>query len=94
MSSTLVGRIALGTAQFGLDYGISNLGGQTSHSELQAILELASESGIDCLDTAIGYGNSEENLGRAGVDSFKVVTKFPQMPADDVRAALLDCTPG
>ncbi len=68
-------KLALGTVQFGLDYGISNVSGQVSFEEVEKILKLAKESSIDTLDTATGYGNSEKVLGSAGVNDFKLVTK-------------------
>jgi len=68
-------KIALGTVQFGLDYGISNVSGQVSFEEVGKILKLAKESSIDTLDTATSYGNSEKVLGSAGVNDFKIVTK-------------------
>ena len=34
-------KLALGTAQFGFDYGISNIKGQTNFSEIKKILKLA-----------------------------------------------------
>jgi len=75
-------KIALGTVQFGLDYGVSNETGQVSLFEAKRILLVAKENVIDLLDTAIAYGNSEEVLGKAGVDEFRVVTKLPS-PIDN-----------
>jgi len=72
-------KIALGTVQFGLDYGISNVSGQVPCMEVKKILKLAKENLINTLDTATGYGNSEKVLGRAGVDDFKIVTKTAPM---------------
>jgi aryl-alcohol dehydrogenase-like predicted oxidoreductase len=74
-------RVALGTAQLGLPYGIANQTGQVGRSEAKAMLQLAATSGIDTLDTAIAYGESEMCLGEAGVKAFKVVTKLPAIPA-------------
>jgi aryl-alcohol dehydrogenase-like predicted oxidoreductase len=73
-------RVALGTVQFGLPYGIANQTGQVGRPEAQAMLQLAATSGIDTLDTAIAYGESETCLGEAGVQAFKVVTKLPAIP--------------
>lgn len=73
-------RVALGTVQFGLPYGIANQTGQVGRSEAKAMLQLAATSGIDTLDTAIAYGDSEACLGEAGVQAFKVVTKLPAIP--------------
>ena len=75
-------KIALGTVQFGLDYGIANEAGQVSLGEAQRTLSLAKENEIDVLDTAIAYGTSEEVLGKVGIDGFCVVTKLPSLPAD------------
>ena len=62
----MTGRIALGTAQFGLDYGVANQAGQISPSAAKAILSLATKNELDTLDTAIAYGNSEAVLGALG----------------------------
>lgn len=75
-------KVALGTVQFGLDYGIANEAGQVSLYEAQRVLSLAKGNGIDVLDTAIAYGTSEEVLGKVGVDGFRVVTKLPSLPED------------
>ncbi len=56
-------RLALGTVQFGVDYGVTNAGGKTPASEVARVLELACEYGIDTLDTAPAYGSSEQVLG-------------------------------
>lgn len=73
-------RLALGTVQFGLNYGIANQTGQMGRNDCERILALATRAGIDVLDTAISYGDSEERLGEVGVATFRVVTKLPQLP--------------
>lgn len=73
-------RLALGTVQFGLPYGIANQAGQVSREQAGEILSVARESGIDTLDTAIAYGDSEANLGAIGTKGFKLVTKLPALP--------------
>lgn len=75
-------RLALGTAQFGLSYGVANQHGQVSIDQVAQILRFASSVGVDTLDTAIAYGNSEQCLGEIGVSSWKVVSKLPEIPAD------------
>jgi len=81
-------KLALGTVQFGLNYGIANHGGQVSQAEAGRILALAAARGIDMLDTAIAYGDSEQALGQLGVAEWQIVTKLPSMPDDckDVAA--------
>lgn len=52
------------------------------------MLQLAASNGIDVLDTAILYGESEACLGELGVKPFKLVSKLPPVPLDcaDVSA--------
>ena len=73
-------KIALGTAQFGLDYGVANQQGMISSAEAKSIVECARENGISTLDTAIAYGNSEQRLGEIGVQDWQVVSKLPAPP--------------
>lgn len=81
-------KIALGTAQFGQNYGVANTAGQLTLEESRKILTFASSQGIDTLDTAIGYGESESALGSIGVNGWNIVTKLPALPdtCDDVGA--------
>ena len=73
-------RMALGTVQVGMRYGVANAVGRVSLKEATKILSVARNHGIDLLDTAISYGESEETLGDAGVGEWKVVTKLPALP--------------
>ncbi len=74
-------RLALGTAQFGLQYGIANSTGQVNAAEVKRLLALAQLSGIDTLDTAFAYGESEQCIGSANIPHFKVITKLPELTA-------------
>lgn len=69
-------RLAIGTVQFGLPYGISNNSGKTPEKEVAKILALARKSGINTLDTASAYGESELVLGHQNLKSFKLISKF------------------
>jgi len=68
-------KLALGTAQFGLDYGITNHSGQVAIGEVKNIMNYAKYKDIDTLDTASGYGNSEKILGEIGVNNYQIITK-------------------
>lgn len=74
-----VSKIALGTVQFGIPYGINNRNGVPLDQEIREIFSYAAQSGIDILETASGYGNSEKKIGELSVNKFKVVTKFPKV---------------
>jgi len=72
--------LCLGTAQFGLSYGVVNAEGKVSESIVNEILREASLVGIRKLDTARVYGNAEEVLGRVlrKDDKFEITTKLPK----------------
>lgn len=75
-----ISKLALGTVQFGLPYGISSAAEKVSRDEVAAILALASSAGINTLDTAIAYGESEAVLGGVGTADWKLVSKLPALP--------------
>lgn len=70
-------RLALGTVQFGLPYGVANTQGQVSYKQAEAMLRLVRTAGIDTLDTAIAYGEAETVLGHIGVTGFRLISKVP-----------------
>lgn len=77
-------KIALGTAQFGLDYGVTNSGGQLSDDACLEILTFAEASGITKLDTAVAYGESEDKLGSFLLSqNFTVISKIPELSCAD-----------
>lgn len=76
---SLTQQIALGTAQFGLDYGITNSAGKVDLKVIDEILDAGWKGGVRLLDTAAAYGGSEEILGlalrRQPRTQWKLVTK-------------------
>ena len=56
--------LTLGTAQFGLDYGVANCTGRPDDNELRRILCVAIDAGVAQLDTARAYGDAERRIGR------------------------------
>ena len=73
-------RLALGTAQFGLRYGIANRSGQVNRGDARTIVAYAAEAGLTTLDTAMAYGDSETRLGEIGVAGWQVISKLPALP--------------
>lgn len=68
-------KIALGTAQWGMNYGISNSDGIPNNEELKTIINLAKKNQITFLDTASGYGNAEQRIGNLTNNEFNIITK-------------------
>lgn len=70
-------KIGLGTAQWGMNYGIKNVDGKPQLSEVKKILHNAQLHSIGLLDTAFAYGESEQILGLLAqqTDTFRIVTK-------------------
>jgi len=71
--------LCLGTAQFGMNYGIQG-GKKIAYTEAFEILDYALKNGITTLDTASGYGNAETIIGdyiADKTDGFKIISKLP-----------------
>lgn len=92
MTSSSIARLALGTAQFGLPYGVSNTGGQVPDAQVKAILKAAAAAGVEMLDTAAAYGDAEAIVARAAAGlrrPFLIVSKTPPgAGVDAVMAAV------
>lgn len=71
-----MGKLVLGTVQFGLQYGV-NSAGRPGEDAVREILSAAWMGGIDTLDTSSAYGNAEEVLGRCRKDPFLLISKYP-----------------
>lgn len=74
-------KLALGTVQFGIDYGINNSHGQISRSEAEGIVDYAFKHGVSVLDTARSYGHAESAIGeilllKPSYRNIEVVTKI------------------
>ena len=83
-------KLALGTVQFGLKYGVANKSGKLKINEVKKIINLAYENNINTLDTASSYGNAEDILGNIGVDNFHISTKiYPGLDLKNDKQVLL-----
>lgn len=89
-------KLILGTVQFGLHYGINNLKGKPSDNSIKKILDLAYKNGIEYLDTAEAYGDSQEKIGlyhKNSSNKFKIITKFSSAItklSDDIETRVLE----
>ncbi|MEQ9325845.1 MAG: aldo/keto reductase [Rhodospirillales bacterium] len=94
------GPFVLGCVQLGLAYGIANRTGMPDEAAATDILDAAYESGVRELDTARGYGVSEQRIGAwlaaRETRDIRIVTKLdPSCDPNDaamVRASLAAST--
>ena len=56
-------KFTLGTVQLGMEYGVANKTGKPSMEKAHEIIGAALANGVNSLDTAAAYGNSEEVIG-------------------------------
>lgn len=93
-------KLALGTVQLGMKYGIHNTTGQPSRDESFAILDTAFSTGIDTFDTARSYGDVEDIIGewirsRGMAGKVKVISKMRpkalESRSEDVAVADIVC---
>jgi aryl-alcohol dehydrogenase-like predicted oxidoreductase len=58
-------------------------GGETlSSEEVARILDTAVGHGIDSIDTAIAYGQSESVIGETAQNRFSIISKLPPLPSE------------
>jgi len=93
MKNSLINKICLGTAQFGFEYGINNPRGKIPQREVFEILLYCHQIGINYLDTAYNYGESETVIGkflRQNTKSWdlKIITKLPEN--ENVREVFME----
>jgi aryl-alcohol dehydrogenase-like predicted oxidoreductase len=60
----MLSKLTLGTAQFGLEYGVNNNVGKPDIKKSIEMLEYAYLNGIKSIDTAAAYGDSETVIGK------------------------------
>ena len=73
-------KLAIGTAQLGMKYGLFNKSRKIDFLEFKKILNLAIKNNIKIIDTAASYGDSEKKIGKYLINRrnrFKIITKLP-----------------
>ncbi len=86
-------KLGLGTVQFGLEYGVTNVAGQPVDAEIRQILACAATQGVRVLDTAAQYGRSEARLGALlePNHAFRIVTKTPSFTHSTITTEDVAC---
>jgi len=76
-------KLALGTAQLGMTYGINNKVGKPIKKTSIDIIKTAIANGVELLDTARAYGDAETTIGQIIKDGWgsrvRIVTKLPPL---------------
>ena len=75
MKKEIVKKISLGTAQFGINYGINKK--KINFKEIKKIIDYSNKIKIKKIDTAIAYGKSEKILGSFSLKNWRITTKIP-----------------
>lgn len=90
-----VGKLVLGTAQLGVDYGVANTIGRPSRGSSCELIKTAIANGVKYLDTARAYGCSEAVIGdalKAGWQGrVEIITKLSplkDLPADASKSVV------
>ena len=74
-------KISIGTAQFGMKYGVTNKNKSLTVDEISKILSYAKRNKINKIDTAYAYGSAEKKLGNFNLTNWKISTKIPKTPS-------------
>ncbi len=75
MKKKIIKKISLGTAQFGINYGINKK--KINFKEIKKIINYSNKIKIKKIDTAIAYGKSEKILGSFSLKNWRITTKIP-----------------
>ena len=70
----LLSKISIGTAQFGLDYGLGSKK-KVELPEVKKILNLCNKNCISNIDTAFNYGDAHQVLSNAPLEKFQITSK-------------------
>jgi aryl-alcohol dehydrogenase-like predicted oxidoreductase/spore coat polysaccharide biosynthesis protein SpsF (cytidylyltransferase family) len=81
-------QLTLGSAQFGMPYGVANQTGMPPADEITRIIHSAIDHGVTHIDTAQLYGESESRIGAALAGRWRsrvhVITKLGSIQTDAV----------
>lgn len=95
LNDAAVPKLVLGTAQLGMPYGIANAVGRPGANHATDMIKAAIASGVEFIDTARAYGDSEAVIGRALSDGWKdrvrVISKLSPLPDLHLGADTATC---
>lgn len=83
--------LVIGTAQWGLNYGVTNSAGRLTDDAVQGLIGIADQFQISAVDTAAGYGDAETRIGRLSWPGISIQTKISgatENPFADIENSL------
>ena len=85
-------QFVLGTAQLGLNYGITNIVGKPTKDQSIEIIKYAIENNIKQFDTAREYGESENLLSHASNFNTTIITKLSKFSVNISQKEIVNHT--
>ena len=86
MKNLILKKISLGTANFAMNYGISNNYKKLSIKDIKKIIRHCEKINILRLDTAEGYNNCHQIIGNSIKKKWKITTKIPSIKSNNTHA--------
>ena len=83
-------KLAIGTAQWGLNYGVTNKSGRLGDAVISTLLDSMRANAIIHPDTASSYGDAESRIGNLDTTGIHIQTKLSAKKRTDeeLRAQL------
>ena len=82
----MINKIGLGSVQWGLPYGISNVDkNKVDFEELSNILMYSKSMNLKLIDTAPTYGDVENILSKHNLNNFHIITKTPKLSREEIK---------
>lgn len=78
-------KIIIGSANFGLNYSHLNSYKKINIKEIKKIIRYCEKNRINYLDTAYGYGNAENIIGKLKKTEWKIITKIPKIKSQNSK---------
>ena len=86
-------KICIGTANFGLNYGLNNKK-PLSKKIIKEIFNFAKSKNINFIDTAMSYKKSENKIGHLKNQNLNIITKITNIPNNvhNIKQWIIDNT--
>lgn len=83
-------KISIGTAQWGLNYGLNNFSGKIDNNQIKEIIDFSTQNNIYDFDTSSAYGDAESKLGKYSNKRLNITTKIVLDNKSEVNELVLN----